>query len=209
LEVQILHYYLRIFSIPIFIIFYIIYLLFVREITLQNDYILIEKNSSYNSIIKNNFKDNRINKYIFKFTIRSILLLKNNIHYGKFFILEGSTFYDFIKTIISPSNVPEKITIVEGWSKKQLNEKLAIIFEKYEDLNYDEILADTYFYSKDSTFIDFKKNLKKNFLKIKNKFTNHELLKKFTFNEIIIIGSLLEREGINSLDKKKNLFSYN
>ena len=41
---------------------------------------------------------------------------------------------------------------------------------------------------------------------IKNKFKKHYLLEKYSFEEILIIGSLLEKEGIND-DDKRNIYS--
>ena len=38
---------------------------------------------------------------------------------------------------------------------------------------------------------------------IKNKYKGHPLLEKYSFDEILIIASLLEKDGINYEDKKK------
>ena len=54
-----------------------------------------------------------------------------------------------------------------------------------------------------ASFLSFKNQLDNRFLLIKNKFKDHNLLEKFSFKEILIIGSLLEKEGINSEDKRK------
>ena len=52
-------------------------------------------------------------------------------------------------------------------------------------------------------FKEFKKELKNHFKKIYTKYKDNILLEKFTFDEILIIGSLLEKEGIDYNDKKK------
>ena len=70
-------------------------------------------------------------------------------------------------------------------------------------LGYDKIIADTYILSEGTSFLTFKKQLDKRFLLIKNKFKEHPLLEKYSFNEILVIGSLLEKEGINYDDKRK------
>ena len=41
----------------------------------------------------------------------------------------------------------EKITIVEGWEKKELNNILKSNFKKFEELDYSEVIADTYLFS--------------------------------------------------------------
>ena len=37
---------------------------------------------------------------------------------------------------------------------------------------------------------------------IRKKYENHDLHKKYTFEELLIIGSLLEKEGKDNFDKK-------
>ena len=178
-------------------------MLFIKEITIKNEYVQIEKNNNYISIIENNFKDHAINIFLYKSLLRLVILYNNNVHYGNFTLHHGNSFIDFLRVIMLPSNLPEKITIIEGWSRQKLNLKLKNNFKNYTDLMYDEVLADTYFFNKDTSFSEFKKILKKNYIKEKNKYKSHDLLKRFSFREIIIIGSLLEKEGKDNLDKKK------
>ena len=58
-------------------------------------------------------------------------------------------------------------------------------------------------FSYGATFVQFKKLLDKKFLYFKNKFKSHHLSEKYSLNEIFVIGSLLEKEGIDYEDKKK------
>ena len=58
-------------------------------------------------------------------------------------------------------------------------------------------------FSEGSSFKEFKTILDNTFIDIKDQYKHNDLLKKFTFKEILIIASLLEKEGINYLDKKK------
>ena len=141
--------------------------------------------------------------YFFKATLRFLLLIDIQTHYGRFKVNSNLNFYKLIKIITSPSNYYEKITIVEGWQKKQLNNILKSNFEQFNELEYSEIIANTYLFSKNSSFIELRKKLKKKFEEIKVKYKNHKLLRKFTFKEILIIGSLLEKEGLDYVDKKK------
>jgi UPF0755 protein len=125
------------------------------------------------------------------------------MHFGKFKLKKNSSYYHLLKTIVLPSNVYNKITIVEGWSKSDLNIILLKNFNDFIDLNYDSIIADTYILSYGASFSQFKNLLDEKFLSIKNKFNNHYLSEKYSFNEILIIGSILEKEGIDNEDKKK------
>ena len=76
-------------------------------------------------------------------------------------------------------------------------------FKDFSELNYDKIIADTYMISEGTSFFQFKKLLDKKFLLIKNKYKENDLSEKFSFEEILIIGSLLEKEGIDYDDKRK------
>ena len=49
-------------------------------------------------------------------------------------------------------NIYNKITIVEGWSKKNLNKILSNSFNEFENFNYNDILADTYFINSNFDF---------------------------------------------------------
>ena len=69
----------------------------------------------------------------------------DRIHYGEFYLDQNINFITFIKTISKPSNVINKITIVEGSSKSDLNRKLNSIFNDHSSLDYNNIIADTYF----------------------------------------------------------------
>jgi UPF0755 protein len=203
LEEQILRFYLKVFSFLLLFVFYFFYLFAVREINLKNNYFFIKKNENYINIVNNNIIDNNINLFFYKFTLRALLLLNKEIHFGKFKLNENPTYYQILKSIVLPSNFYNNITIIEGWSKNDLNIILLKLFEKSHEINYDKIIADTYFFSDGTSFSTFKKQLDKRFLLIKNKYKDHNLLQKYSFKEILIIGSLLEKEGIDYQDKRK------
>ena len=115
---------------------------------------------------------------------------------------EKISYIKFLKIISNPSNLIYKITIVEGWSKNDLNKELSKHFSNYKTISYNDILADTYYYNKGEGFNKFLKKLKTfkedYFLNI-----NNELLEKYSNDEILIIGSLIEKEGLDYYDKKK------
>jgi UPF0755 protein len=203
LEEQILRFYLKVFSFLFIFVIYFFYLFLVREINLKNDYFFIKKNENYVNIINNNIKDNYINLFLYKLTLRSLLFVNKEIHFGKFKLKKNPTYYQVLKTIVLPSNLYNKITIIEGWSKNDLNIILLKNFNDFFELNYDQIIADTYMFNYGLSFVKFKKLLDKRVLSIIKKYEEHTLLEKYSFNEILVIGSLLEKEGIDYQDKKK------
>ena len=156
MEVQILRFYLKVFSFLLIFIIYFFYIFLVREINLKNEYFFIEKNENYINIVNNNIIDNKLNIFFYKLTLRSLLFLNNEIHFGKFKLKKNSTYYQVIKTILLPSNFYNKITIVEGWSKNDLNKILSKNFNNFFELNYDKIIADTYILSEGTSFFQFK-----------------------------------------------------
>ncbi len=206
LEEPILRFYSRVFSFLLIFIIYFFYIIFIKEIILKNEYFLIEKKVNYKNIIDANIIDNQLNLFIYKITLKAFLLIDNKIHFGKFKLDNENTYNKILSKISQPSNIYEKITIVEGWSKKDLNKIFNKNFNEYIELDYNKIIADTYMFSEGSSFNEFKKQLDKRYLLIENKFKNHYLLKKYSFNEILIIGSLLEKEGLDYNDKR-NIYS--
>ena len=204
LEELILLYYLRIISLTfILATLYLSYLFFLKEIKSININVNIEKNQSSASIIDSNIANlNSIEKIITKKYISFHSKYLKNIHYGKFILPEKVNLKIFISTITKPSNLVLKITIVEGWSKYELNELFKDKFKNFKNIEYLDTLADTYFLHSYEDFDEFYLKLKKLSENIKQKYKNHELLKTFTFDQLLIIGSLLEKEGIDDFDKK-------
>ena len=171
MEGQILHYYLRIFSF-LLIIFFIIYVYFILNIftcNFKNNEIIIKKGDNLEKIISENFhSSNEFDIFIFKNYIKFYNLFINHVHYGEFYLEKNKSFLTFIKTISKPSNVINKLTIVEGSSKFDLSKELNKIFNIHTSVPYNTIIADTYFIED-----------KKNFKKFKAKMTTYK--KKFFF----------------------------
>ena len=206
LEEQILRYYLKIISSLFFFLFvcYIFYILNFKLINIEKEKIIIEKGENLENIIINNFTNiNSLNLSIYKNSIKLYNLFIKHIHYGEFNINNKINFINFLNTISKPSNIINKITIIEGWSIRELDNELQKNYTNYESLNYKDIIADTYFTSGKEGFANFKKALLnfKNELFLKNH--NNPLFQKFSIEEIMIIGSLIEKEGLNHEDKLK------
>ena len=208
LEEQILRYYLKAFSlifiIFIFLFFYIVYL-FNKNLEIKQNPISINKGDSIDEVLKNNILDVSILEIAFvKIYLKINSFINNSIfHYGDFNIQSDSSLLDLLNIISKPSNVLFKITIVEGWSQNQLNLELSKYFTDFYTIPYQDIIADTYYLQKNSDFNFFLnklQNYKINYFK-KNK--NNKLNDKFNINELMIIGSLLEKEALDEEDKKQ------
>ena len=206
MEVQILRFFSKVFNFFLILFFisnfYLFYIFWIKNIKLNNEFFLIKKNQSNNNILEYNLNENVFDLFFYNIYLKAILLNDIKIHYGKFKVNDNN-FLDLVSKITSPSIHYEKITIVEGWSKNNLNIILNENFKKFHELKYSEIIADTYYVNYGLNFRDFKENLNKNLNDLKEKYKNNKLLKKYSFNDILIIGSLLEKEGLDYNDKKK------
>ena len=176
-----------------------------KDIEIKNNPISINKGDSIEEVLKNNILDVTFFDITFIKTYIKInsFINKKYFHYGDFNIQSNSSFKDFLKIIFKPSNVLLKITIVEGWSQNQLDLELSKYFNDFNTIPYQDIIADTYYLNKNSDFNSFLNklvNFKTNYFR---KYMNNELNDKFNVNELMIIGSLLEKEGLDTEDKRK------
>ena len=206
---QILHYYLKVFSLIIvtslIITFLYAYYVLNRNLDISDKLITIKKGERIESFLNQNINDLlRLELLILKIYYKtSNVLLDKFIHFGEFYIEQDISALRLLEIISNPSNVINRITIVEGWTNKQLNFELSKFFKKTKDIPYEDIIADTYFLEKNSDFKNFNKNLITIKSKYMNNFKDNIVYKKFTENEIMTIGSLLEKEGLDIEDKKK------
>ena len=206
---QILHYYLKVFSLIIvtslIITFLYAYYVLNRNLDISDKLITIKKGERIESFLNQNINNLlRLELLILKIYYKtSNVLLNKFIHFGEFYIEQDISALRLLEIISNPSNVINRITIVEGWTNKQLNFELSKFFKKTKDIAYEDIIADTYFLEKNSDFKNFNKNLITIKSKYMNNFKDNIVYKKFTENEIMTIGSLLEKEGLDIEDKKK------
>ena len=208
LEVLILHYYLKVFSIilTLFLIlcFFNIYFLLNKNIEIKNNVISIKKGDTLTVVLNdniNNFSQYDIFLVIHFYKLKNYLF-KEFIHFGKFYIDDDILLLDFLNIIFKPSNIVNKLTIIEGWSTYELNRELSKHFDKIFDIPYEEIIADTYYYTNDKSFLQFVENLKKTKFDYFNKFKDNKIFENFSQRQLMIIGSLIEKEGYNYNDKK-------
>ena len=207
LEEQTLRYYLKVFSFTIVLIliflFIYAYNILNKNIELNNNPLNINKGESLEEIIIKN-----INNYslldidIVKSYLKINNLINSNlIHYGDFIVPKDSSFLDFINIISKPSNLLIKLTIIEGWSQKKLNLELSKYFKDSYPIPYADIIADTYYFEKNSDYNLFIEQIRRNKASYFKKYKNNKLFSNFNQNEIMIIGSLLEKEGLDNEDK--------
>ena len=212
MEEQILHYYLNhikkffILFIIIIIIFFsfLSFYLFLNKKYEKNYVVNISKGESLEEISNIIlFNSNIIEKKFFYYLLRFQNTFFNKIHYGEFQFKSNTSIIDIINIISNPSNVLYELTVVDGWQKYQLDKLFIDLFEKNNDIDYEDILADTYIYQSNNTLDDILNLMKKNkndyFKNFDSKYPHNE----YSINEIMIIASLVEKEGIDYIDKKK------
>ncbi len=211
MEEQILRYCLnlikRFFFIILFIFFsfflFVIYFLQVREYNLSGDKIKIIKNSGLKSVSSLILIDNTVlEKEIYYYYLGLWDRFIKKINYGEFEFEEPLNLIKITKIISNPSNVYHKFTIVDGWQEYQLNNYFNNTFGEIIELEYLDILADTYNYTSTDSMQKLVELMKKNKDIFFKQNSNNELMKKYSINEIMTIASLLEREGIDDFDKK-------
>jgi len=208
LEELILLSYLKVFSLFIIILLLIFSLYFAyilnKKHQLQTDIVNISKSESIDYVIEKNFVNTQaINKFFFKILYKfNIIFFNKFIHYGDFYLNNEISFYDFINIVSKPSNILNKITIVEGWGVNDLNNELIKHFNNFDNIPYDDILADTYFFENNNNFDQFRKKL----IKIKKVyFINNEkniIFENYSPHDLLVIGSLIEKEGLDYYDKR-------
>ena len=206
MEAQILLYYFNLFKKFILIIFVLLslFFFFIFFSTINvNENIKIEKGSNLNNISSIILKNENFYKIkIYQIYLRLWDKFIDNIKYGEFKFEKDMNLYEVTKIISKPSNVNYKITIIEGWEEYQISNLFINRFNNNYKINYDSILAETYIYNSTDNLKSLINLMKKN----KNDFfinnENKSILKKYSINEIMIIGSLVEKEAKSELDKK-------
>ncbi len=190
-------------SLSFLIIIYLIYF-FQFKIINPNEYVMrIDKGSSINKISSAVLtKSYEHEKFIYYIFLKFWNLYVDKINYGEFIFAKKSNLISITKIISEPSNVYHNFAVIDGWQEYQLTDLFYERFKKKIKLNYNEILADTYKYRSTDSINDIIKIMKKNKEAFFLKNSKNILLKKFSQNEIMIIASLVEREGIDDDDKR-------
>ncbi len=208
MEEQTLHYYSKVFrsTLIIFLLFSLYFLYIInKKILPTDDTLTIRKNDKIEKVLKNNIKNfSDLDIFFIKIYTKIYYIINNKfMHYGEFYLEKNSSLNKILNIISKPSNLLNKITIIEGWSKEQLNNELSKYFTNIYEIQYEDIIADTYFYEKNKTFDSFVQKLIKTKNNYFNKLNQSKLLQNYSNNEIVIIGSLIEKEGLDYEDKQK------
>lgn len=178
---------------------------FNKKFVLSQNIISIKQGEKLEEILKKNI----ININSFEIFLTKIYYMvinaskKKYIHYGQFYLDKNISLINIIKIISEPSNLLKKITIIEGSSKNDLKKELSKFFKNFKDIPYNDIIADTYYIDTNSNFDSFVKNLKKNKNDYFKRFKMNQIYKMFNEDEIMTIGSLIEKEGLDLDDKRK------
>jgi len=212
LEEQILPYYSNhtkkillsfIIIIIIFFTFLLLYLFSIKKF--ESKYLInISKGESISEISNIIlFDSNVIEKKLFYFLLRFQNTFIKKIHYGEFEFKSNTSIINIINIISNPSNVLYELTVVDGWQQFQINKLLIDLFGKNINIDYEDILADTYIYQSNNTLEDIIDLMKKNKNDYFKNFDTKNPYNNYSINEIMTIASLVEKEGIDYLDKKK------
>ncbi len=195
-------FFLILFLIVVIFSFYFYYLINYKKILISDKLIYIEKGENIKSIAYKVLDENTIfDKEIY------VIFLKiwnrfDNFHFGEFSISKDENLFQIAKIISKPSNVYQKLTIVDGWQIYQLNKTIADLFNEELNLHYDEILADTYKFQKHNSLKDLILIMKKYKNDFFLKHSKNLLLSQYNQSQIITIASLVEKEAIDNEDKK-------
>ena len=186
----------------LFLLFFSFSFLYKISIT-EEKIIQIEKGSSINevsSLIL--YNKSFFDKNLFKIYLQIYDLFIHNIKYGEFKLKKNTNLIDIVKIISKPSNVFHKFTVIDGWQEYQLEQYIKLNFNTYSKINYQDILADTYKYQSTDTIDKIISLMNKNKNQLFKNYDGNILLSKYSINEIVIIASLVEKEGINDNDKR-------
>ena len=202
LEALTLRYFLKIFSL-IFIILlcYLTLITIFFKINKIDKTIYIEKGENIKFINNKISSDkNYLDRKIYLIILKLINQF-NNIHYGEFLIKKNSNFFDFVKVITSPSNIKHEIRLINGWYKYQLKDYLSNFLNKKFDFILENVISDTYFINKSNSINELTYLMLSEKNKIFSNNKNSLLLKEYSYKEIMIIASLVEKEALDENDK--------
>ena len=211
LEVQTQHLYLNLLNkilifficIIFFLSAYIFSYLNIKKNYEKENLINISKGESINIIVNLILTDeNYINKKIYSYYLKLFNKYYDTIKFGEFKIDNKLSLFQITNIISKPSNVYRELTIIDGWQFYQLDKLIKEIFNNSYLIPYTHIIADTYKYQSHNNFEEIYQlmiNTKDNFF---YKFKSHELLEQYSIDDIMVIASLIEKEGKTEHDKR-------
>ena len=202
LEVQILRFFLNLFSISILIFFlsYSIYVIGVKKINEDAKIITVPLGSNLSIIKRDLINLNKFDKYFIDLTLK-ITSQFIKIHYGQFYINENINLLQLVKIITNYSNIDHKITLIEGWQEYQIIDYLKIFFKDKPIIEYENFIADSFIVKSANSFKELTDLMSISHDKLFKENTS-KLIEKYSKKEIMIIASLVAKEALDDEDKK-------
>jgi UPF0755 protein len=163
-----------------------------KENILKEKIFSVEKGQGFLEIGKNLEKEGIIKSRIF-FDLYILLIGKQkNLQAGKYFLSPSMSIPQIAQKIVSGETAIIKVTIPEGFSVKEIEEKLGIKLPGENLEGY--LFPDTYFFPVNVTGDEVVKIMKENFEKKISPYKEEIEKSGKTLQEIIIMASLLEKE---------------
>jgi UPF0755 protein len=161
---------------------------------------IIEKGKGIFQIGKNLEKEGLIKNRIFFFVYLFLMGKEKNLQAGKYYLSSSMNIPQIAQKIIKGEIAKIKVTIPEGFTVKQIEEKLGL---KLPGENLEGFLfPDTYEFSIDVSGEEVVKKMKENFERKISPYKEEIEKKGKKLEEIVIIASLIEKEVKTKEDKE-------
>ena len=211
MEALIQHFYLNllnkffVFIVCTFLILstYILFFLNFKKINEIDNLINIPKGSSINNTVDIIlYEDHYLNKELYLIYLKLFYKFYDKVKFGEFKIDKDLNLIQITNIISKPSNYYRSFSIIGSWQAYQLENLIYERFNLKYPIKYNEIIADTFNYKLNDQFEEIYKLMKVTKDKFFNNHKGNELFNEYTINEIMIIGSLVEKEGKTEEDKR-------
>ena len=181
--------------------------IFTKSLTNYDKYIIIRKNTSetafLNYLNRNTIKVSKLQWYVSKFFTKDKFILK----YGEFKISKSDSLIDFLENINKNNIHYRKFTLIEGTNSKELKKKLIQtpgLIGKVPHLSEGKFKPDTYFYKwgdSKASLLQKMENEQNIIIEShwKNRKKNKFIKSKF---DVLILASIVEKEGKKSEELK-------
>jgi UPF0755 protein len=161
---------------------------------------IIEKGKGIFQIGKNLEKEGLIKNRIFFFVYLFLIGKEKNLQAGKYYLSSSMNIPQIAQKIIKGEIAKIKVTIPEGFTVKQIEEKLGL---KLPGENLEGFLfPDTYEFSIDVSGEEVVKKMKENFERKISPYKEEIEKKGKKLEEIVIVASLIEKEVKTKEDKE-------
>lgn len=148
-------------------------------------------------------KDGAFGTSIAFYIIEQIPQLKKKITTGEYEIHKGENVISVVRKMLTGKKVQRKLTIPEGYTVKQVIEKLNenhMLFGNVEGNIPEGILApNTYYYCFGDTKNSVLQKMKKQMVQVNEKLSPMNKT-SLTFDEVVILASIIEKESSNVLE---------